>query len=234
MSKWLNAGTSEVMLPSGVRVKWEPTSIADLMVRGVLPGYLRSVAAQFTKGEARPLTPDEEAKWKDMVALLIRTSVREVAMPDEDFEPYLLSEEEVNDDDPRMPRTDLEAMQHMALHLRTPREVDATSRIAHMYSSLDEAAERGASQDELELLRQEIEIKASEYGRIIEKEHAHAMLAWGEFRRILRSVERGGDGEVVGRAPVQSARDQRSSRGSRPRRGTRKSVGRSPQSTAQA
>jgi hypothetical protein len=232
-SAWMNAGTSTVMLPSGVQVRWEPTSVADLMVRGVLPGYLRSVAAQLYADESKPLTDDEQAKWKEMVALLIRTSVREVALPGSDeFEPYQLSAAQVNDDDPRMPRVDLEALQHLALHLRTPREVDATSRVATLYRRLDEAAERGASDDELDLLRQEIELKAGEYRRIIEKEAAHAVLGWADFRGLLRRAGNGDQRQDVGRAAVQPADHLGRGARPRPRRRTRKSAGGASQPSA--
>jgi hypothetical protein len=231
-SAWMNAGTLAVMLPSGVQVRWEPTSIADLMVRGVLPGYLRSVAAQLYDS-SEPLTDEEQVKWKEMVALLIRTSVREVALPgSDDFEPFHLSAAQVNDDDPRMPRVDLEALQHLALHLRTPREVDATSRVAFLYRRLDEAVERGASDDELDLLRQEIDAKVSEYRRIIEKEAAHALLGWGDFRGVLRGSGDSSQRQDVGRAPVEPADHLGPGARSRPRRRTRKSSGRAPQPSA--
>lgn len=227
-SEWMAAGTVTVMLPSGMQVKVEETSVPQLMVRGVFPGYLRAMAEQFMGEGIDPskLPAGEAGNWKEMVALLVRHMVREVCAPGGTFAPYMLSPEQVNDDDPRMPRVDLEALQHMALHLRAPREVDATSRIAAMHRQMTTAIERGAGDEEIGLLRTELESKAGEFSRIIEKEAAESLFGWATFRNVGQRPDGGDQRAPVGDPPVQPA-DHRES-GGRPRarrRSRRKDAG---------
>ncbi len=222
---WMAAGTITVMLPSEMQVKVEETSVPQLMVRGVFPSYLRSMADQFMGDGVDPskLDAGETAKWKEMVALLARHMVREVALPgSDDFAPYMLTPEQVNDDDPRMPRVDLEALQHMVLHLRSPREVDATSRLAAMHRQMTTAIERGASNEEIVLLRTELEVKAAEYNRIAQKEAAESLFGWATFRGIGQRPDGGDQRPDVEDPPVQPADHLESGGRPRPRRRSRR------------
>ncbi len=205
-SAWMQAGTETVMLPSGVQVRWEPTNVTELMLRGIMPGYLRSMAIQFTDQGVNPSELDEaeSKRWKEMVSLLIIEGVREVAMPGTDeFEPIRLTPAQVNDADPRMPRVDLEALQHLVLHLRTPLEVNATSRMAQLELEYREAEERDASEEELEALRVRNESKAAEYARVIQKEASSSLAGWASFRDLGRSIVAGDPGPDVAPAPVE-------------------------------
>jgi len=219
LSAWMKAGTETVMLPSGVQVRWEPTHVTELMLRGIMPGYLRSMALQFAGDGVTPseMKGEDESNWKELVSLLIIEGVREVAMPESDeFEAIRLTPAQVNDADPRMPRVDLETLQHLVLHLRSPLEVNATSRMAQLEREYREAEERGADDDELAALRERNETKATEFARIISKEASSSLTGWAAFRDLGRSIVAGTASPDMAPAPVQSA--DHLGPGGRPRR----------------
>ena len=207
---WIAAGTEPVLLPSGVAVLWEPTTVAQLMVRGILPGYLRSMALQFAGDgvDYSKLPPDDQGRFRELCAMTIIESVRGAAMlGDPEFQiPFRLTPEQVNDENPRMPRPDLEALQHLVLHLRTPGEVTATSRLVALERDYRKAVENGADADTLAELRRQQAESAARYQRTIEREAVGGIAGWISFRDDRRGADPGAERAGVG-SPAVGARD---------------------------
>ena len=205
---WLEAGTEKVLLPSGTAVLWEPTTVAQLMVRGALPGYLRAMALQFGGDgvDVEKLPDDDKGKWRDLVALFIVEAVRALAMPGAaEFTSYRLTPEQVDPDNPRMPRADAEALHHLAVHLRTVAEVNATSRLAVMEREIRKAVEGGASDETIRTMQEQQREAANYYSRILQREAVSGIAGWLSFRGNDRGADSGANGGALAAAAVRPA-----------------------------
>jgi hypothetical protein len=128
LEAWQAAGTELTMLPSGVEVRLDLPSLAQLELNGLTSRPLTSLV--MNGGTAR------HAKWRpawgEEVRELIAEAVVGIRPPGfAEVEPYRLTVEDLAADPPKLPRSDLEALGYLVLRLRTPRGEDAVSRNAH-------------------------------------------------------------------------------------------------------
>lgn len=213
---WQAAGTDWIQLPSGVEMRGELPVVADLLMRGALPTALRAIALRFASDEGvdeSQLDSDAQAAWEALQRQLIHeafTAARWTCACPECVErraglgieplqerPRRIPLEDLEADPPRMPRIDLAALRDMVIRARSPKQVDAMSRVAHGQMGAAEAAV------------------------IVERERRNTIEAWGSFRGDRGGVPAGADGEDVGQPSV-AVRDHLGSGGRvRPRRGRR-------------
>jgi hypothetical protein len=193
LAAWQAAGTELTMLPSGMEVRLEPVPVAEMVRSGVLPGQLRALAMRFAAPEG--VTPSEldvaeRAKWDELERLMISRWVVAVrwtcecpdclerrAEPIEE-QPYRLTPDVLAADPPVMPRVDLVALHDLVVYARTPKQVDAISRVAH--GQMDEASAAA----------------------IVEREQVNTLTGWASFRDQRRGLDADADGQGVGPAPV--------------------------------
>ena len=186
------AGTELVMMPSGVEYQIEQTPVLEMVRSGFLTGALRSVALKVAgEGlEESALSEDERKAWDELQNHMICRWVRGFAWTCEcvgclkrraqaslepmPLRPWKLTPEILTADPPQISRVDLAALSDMTLFLRTPRMVDAFSRVAHGQMELEEAR------------------------RITAEEARATAPAWASFRRVGRGAGVRPAGEVLG------------------------------------
>lgn len=210
------AGTEMVMMPSGVEYHIEQTPVLEMVRSGVLTGLLQSVALKIV-GEgidADALSTKEQETWYDLQRLMICRWVRGFAWTCEcvgcvarrakaglapmPLRPWKLTPEILKADPPQLSRVDLAALSDMVLYLRTPKQIDALSRVAHGQMAVEEAA-------------------------AIEREEVPRTVAgWATFRGVRAGVGVGVRGEDLGNDPVGPRRPHRAARRSAGERGPRR------------
>jgi hypothetical protein len=218
---WLAAGTERVLLPSGTRVLWEATTVQQLMVRDALPGYLRSMAMQFAGAGIvyDQLNEDDQKRWRETVALFVSEGIRAIALPGADeFARAKFTPAQCSDDDPVMPRPDLETMQQLAMHLRTVEQVNATGRLIELERQLRDVI-ANADDATVEAFRVQHDRESDEIQRSIAREMAGGLAGWEMFRRQSGGDHPGQDSAAVPVAPVGPA--DHLGPGGRPRAGRR-------------
>ena len=210
------AGTELVMMPSGVEYHIEQTPVLEMVRSGLLTGALRSVALKVAgEGlETSALSDEERNAWEQLQREMICRWVRGFAWTCEcdpcgrrrataglkpmELRPWTLTPEVLAADPPQLSRVDLAALSDMVLFLRTPRQIDALSRVAHGQMSADEAA------------------------AIDREEVPRTVAGWATFRGFRAGARVGGRGEVLGDDAVGVDRPNRAARrsaaGRRPRR----------------
>jgi hypothetical protein len=192
LAAWQAAGTELTMLPSGMEVRLEQVPVAEMIASGFLPGQLRALAIRFSTPEGvspSELDAVERARWAELTNLMISRWVVAVRWtcecPDcleRRAEPipeqaYRLTPETLAADPPVMPRVDLAALNDVVVFARTPKQVDATSRVAHGQMDGDTAA------------------------AVIDREQVKTLAGWGSFRDLRRGLDAHANGEGVGPAP---------------------------------
>ena len=186
------AGTELVMMPSGVEYQIEQTPVLEMVRSGLLTGALRAVALKIA-GEGldqNALQPGEQAAWDELQRAMICRWVRGFAwtcscepcvsrrakakLEPMELRPWKLTPEILAADPPQISRVDLAALSDMVLYLRTPRQIDALSRVAHEQMSADEA---------LAVEREEV---------------PRTVAGWSSFRGLGAGARVGVRGEVLG------------------------------------
>ena len=194
LEQWAAAGGDRCMLPSGISVQVELPNLLQLILRGGLPQHLRAIATEFAgEGiEVSAMSEQEQANLREFRRIMAAGCVRAVRLPDsEDWQPYRLEPADLE----RLPDSDVEQLEYLALHLRTPRQVDALSRLVN-----------GQLEDE-------------EAKRIVEEEAAESIEGWVPFRELARGPNAIRDGAPVRAAPVGPADHLGPGGRVRPRRG---------------
>jgi hypothetical protein len=179
------------MLPSGMEVRIEQVPVAEMIATGFLPGQLRALAIRFATPEG--VTPSEldaaeRTRWDELMNLMISRSVvgvRWICECKDCLErradpiveqPYHLSPEALAADPPKMPRVDLVALRDIATFTRTPKQVDAISRVAH--GQMDDVTAAA----------------------IVDGEQVNTLSGWASFRHLRRGLDAGADGQGLGPA----------------------------------
>lgn len=209
LAAWQAAGTDLTMLPSGMEVRVEQVPVAEMVRTGFLPGQLRQLAMRFATPEG--VTPSElevaeRQRWDELERLMISRWILAVrwicecpdclerrAEPIEE-RPYTLTPEMLAADPPVMPRVDLAALRDLVVFARTPKQVDAISRVAH--GQMDEATAAA----------------------IVEREQVNTLTGWASFRGRGRGVDADAQREGMGPAPVVAAGADRATRRAAARR----------------
>lgn len=218
LGAWSAASSDLIMLPSGVEVRLDLPSVASLLVSGAMPSALRALAMQFVGDGVEPdaLDPEEKKQWTDLEHLLVSESVVAIKPPGFDEpQPFRLTIEDLARDPMPVPRHDYLALRDIVLHIRTIKQVDALSRVAAMEVELEEARERGATDDEVAAMEARIAEKAQWAARVVESERVNSIEGWMPFRPEGGFAAAGADSEDMGHAPVQPA--DHLGRGGRPR-----------------
>jgi hypothetical protein len=214
LAAWQSAGTELTMLPSGVEFRLEQVPVAEMVRTGFLPGQLRQLAMRFATPEGvdpTELELAERERWAELERLMISrwvvaarwicecaNCVERRAGPPLPEEPYRLDPEALAADPPRMPRVDLVALRDLVTYARTPKQVDALSRVAHGQMEADEAA------------------------AIVDREQVNTLSGWASFRGGGRGLAADAQREGVGPAPVGAAGPNRATRRAAARRGPRR------------
>lgn len=221
---WVEAGTEEAMLPSGVEVGLVLPTLAELIRAGVFSGQLRAAAM---RAAAEPESDESRAQSQAATAALIVRAVRRIRAPVGDlepdgpwqawkarhlsvllrvfpvrsrqrmtpWEPFRLTVADLDVDEPRIPPVDREALERLVLHVQTPAMVDTLSRLARELITREEAQ------------------------AVLDREATRGLDAWRPFRPERSGVAHRPLGAHLGHGPVAAARDHRSDRGLRGQRG---------------
>lgn len=211
LAAWQAAGTQLTMLPSGMEVRLEEVPVAEMVRSGFLPTQLRSLAMRFASApgvEPDKLEAAEQARWAELERLMICRWVvgvrwtcdcplcvdrRGAADPILE-QAYRLTPEQLAADPPLMPRLDIAALADVVVAARTPRQVDAMSRVAHGQLDADEA------------------------WRIIESERVNTLEGWSSFRGQRRGLDAHAHGQDLGGPAVGVPRPNRATRRATARR----------------
>lgn len=196
------AAAEPVMLISGITYWLELPSVAGLLSRGVLAPELRNLALRFASEEGivkADLSDEDQARWDEVERVLIADSVRAIewTCPCETCGERRqgVPGHEVTDPLPRQTlrytpddlapgrrqvnEVDYEQLQQMVLRIRSPRQVDAMSRLGHGQMSAEDAA------------------------GIVESERINTLAGWVSFRGRGRGPDGGDRGQDVGGAAVE-------------------------------
>lgn len=204
LQAWGAASSDLTMLPSGVEVRLDLPSVASLISSGAMPTALRALALQFMGEGVSPgeLSNDDREKWEKLERVLVSESVVAIRVPGGDLQPFKITPEDLEADPPIIPRHDKLALRDMVLRIRTPKQVDALSRVAFMDRDLQAAVERDAPEHELVEIRNAIAEKANWAARVVESERMNSIEGWLPFRPDGRGGDAGVDGKDMGPAPV--------------------------------
>lgn len=209
LNAWQQAGTDLIMLPSGIEVRLEPVPLAELVRTGFLPGQLRLVAMQVTPETAATMDPDEQARHETLERYMISrwlTAVRWTCPCPEcssrrpeplEEQPYRLDPEVLASDPPPIPRIDLLALRDMVSYLRSPRQVDVLSRVAHGQMDVSEATS------------------------IVDAEQVNTLAGWASFRGQRSGTTPGPGSADLRRSAVTVPGPNRARRRAATRRSTR-------------
>lgn len=127
-----HGGLTEVLLPSGARVRGHLPTLGTLLRRDLLPRDLVAVAMKAANPAwlqvARAVDPEEGAAAARYLAVLTAAFPRERWVgPDEDgWEPWRLTPADLVAD--AVDESDVDAMENLVLRLMTPDELTLTSR----------------------------------------------------------------------------------------------------------
>lgn len=185
------------MLPSGMEVRLEEVPVVEMVRSGFLPGQLRALAMRFASTEGADLSAldaKERDEWAALERLMIArwvVAVRwtcpcvdcvarrgEAGIEQIEEQAYRIDPERLAADPPPLPRVDLVALSDLVTFARTPRQVDALSRVAHGQLASDEAA------------------------RIVEAEVPNTLTGWASFRDLRRGLDAHAHGTDVGQPAV--------------------------------
>jgi hypothetical protein len=209
LAAWQAAGTELTMLPSGMEVRLEQVPVAEMVRSGFLPGQLRALALRFASPqgvEPSEMELAEQARWAELERLMISRWVVAVRWTCECHDclerrteplveqPYQLTVEALAADPPVMPRVDLVALADLVTYARTPKQVDALSRVAHDQMEADAAA------------------------AIVDREQVNTLAGWGSFRGQRRGVDADAQREGMGQPAVSAAGSNRAARRAAARR----------------
>lgn len=203
------AAAETTMMPSGTEMQIELPSVAGLLSRGVLPPALRQIALRFTTDEGvvkAQLDEAEAARMDELERVMICDAVHAIRPPGfTDWTPIRFRPEELTPENRRLAEIDYEALQQLVLRLRTPRQVDAMSRLAQAIAELRAARDRGVTGEELEPLIERHTQQTEEAARIVEAERVNTLAGWASFRGLGRGAHAGRPGADLGRPSVQPA-----------------------------
>ena len=120
---WLTAGVKEVLLPSGYRLRGVIQSGRSLARRGKLPAHLFEAAEHLGDREWSE-DPEHRALVLEYVRLLIASFPRESMAPGSDTWKSMTM---TPDDIETMDDLDVDLLEDLVLHLKTPEEVTVAS-----------------------------------------------------------------------------------------------------------
>jgi hypothetical protein len=199
LAAWQAAGTDIILLPSGVEARLDIPTLGRMLARGILPGHLRALALKVNSPEGvklASLSEDETRDWDELEQLMIADCVIAIRPPGfKKLTPFRLSPEDVAADPPKLPRVDLEALRNIVLRIRTPKQIDALSRLAFGQMTREDAT------------------------LIVDKEQVNTIVAWATFRDERRRAGMRAQRKSVGKPAVDPAGDNRAARRLRRRRG---------------
>lgn len=224
LAAWERSASELVMLPGGMEVRVELPLVMEMVRSGALPSGLRALALKFASDvgvEPDELGGEDAAHWDELVGLLVARSVKAVrpvkaeGPPDEQCScggwhtdeppvPYRLDPEILTAEPPRLPRVDVVALQDMVLRVRTPKQVDAISRVAHGQMDPGTAAD------------------------IVRAERGATLEGWSSFRALRAGTAAGAQRQDLGDAAIGAARPNRAAR----RAADRRRSGTTPRATA--
>lgn len=206
LAAWRAAGAEATMLPSGTEAQLELPSVAGMLSRGVLPPALRQIALRFASDEGvvkAQLDEAEAARMDELERVMIADAVHAIRPPGfDEWAPIRLSPDDLAAGRRRIAEIDYEALQQLVLRIRSPRQVDAMSRLAQVQAELVAARHAGVEGNELAALEQRYVDQTEEAARIVEAERVNTLAGWSSFRVLGRGAADGRPGAHLGRAPV--------------------------------
>lgn len=206
LAAWRAAGAEPTMLPSGTEVQLELPSVAGLLSRGILPPALRQIALRFASDAGvvkAELDEAEAARMDELERVMIADAVHAIRPPGfEGWTPIRLSPEDLALGARKIAEIDYEALQHLVLRIRSPRQVDAMSRLAQVQGELARAREAGVAGDELTAIERRVVEESEKAARVVEAERVHTLAGWSSFRGLGRGAAAGAGRQDVGRPAV--------------------------------
>lgn len=132
---------TEVLLPTGARVRGHLPTLGTLLRRDLLPRDLLDVALKAADPAwltvARAFDPDEErAKARAYLNVIVAAFPRQRCEPDGEWAPWTLTPDNLTDDS--VDELEIDALENLVLRLITPAELTAASRALLGMSAEDE------------------------------------------------------------------------------------------------
>lgn len=124
------ADLTEVMLPTGARVRGHLPTLGTLLRRDLLPTELLGVALKSADPAwltiARAFDPEEGQKARAYLGVLVAAFPRQRCEPDGEWRPWTLTAANITDDS--VDELELDALENLVLRLVSPEELTAASR----------------------------------------------------------------------------------------------------------
>jgi hypothetical protein len=189
---WTEGGLIEVTLPSGLRVRGRLPMVQELILDGRVPSFLVSAAMALQGKPAEDFDDSERATFIEWQRLNAAAFIREVWDPEtQAWEPEVATPEKLL----KAPPEDVDALEDLAMRIRTAEQVTAHARFVAG------------------------EISGDELQRVMREGAARTVRAWSTFRSPAGGHDRGPDGTDVADPPQPDPRGDRQRRRPRARSG---------------